>query len=773
MQYLGITQATAQWLLSHSSLIDAVERSLDLTEQIKALRITEVVEGPLRISGSSDGRLVALWNADYLTGTGAEDWGFILLRNHFGLLGESSIRREVFERCLHVIDQRLRGLILDSALIHRSWDNGIHTCLAGRGEDARHYSIAYTESDLKLRATGTRSVICMGPSKEFEPLVAAISEHKSILPALVSSANELLAPLRRKPLQDTNAFQTIHKALQQALPRPKPSPTGLTVPIKTVTPDVRDTYRTLGWTYDEWTSPQSPLSPIQRRILESDAMLQHPVRIVGPGGSGKSLLMQLLAIRRLHDAKLSGQAVQVLYVVHNAAMARNLADRFHILGAQEFLEGSQWKLTVCTLSEYGKKQIELQDSSVIDVDAHQTKLFQLTQVADALKKTLESNLERIQESPLLRQVANDENVFNVFAKLLMTEISTAIKGHGLVNDSEKYINSERPLSRLHGLMKQMERRVAFDAFREYHRVVFEHFQVLDADDIALSLLGRLRTPIWELKRRSLGFDYVFVDETQLFNENERRLFTLLTKGNRSHVPIVLALDEAQEIYGQSTAGLGALGISSISNENLPSNYRSTRSIVSLAFFVIQRTTDLFGPDFPDFTGFVNSMEPDTHPLAADPSFELVPEQGGLGKFVIKRIRELRRANVRQIAVICHSDVYWTDLENELKQAHNIELHVLLQRGDRLNPDEPLVVLSRPAYVGGQEFDAVIAVGLEQGLVPPRIHDNDALAAAVEQQALREMYLSFTRARFRLMVVVNKGAAPSTVLQEAKENGLIA
>src|SRR5260370_2347946 len=148
-------------------------------------------------------------------------------------------------------------------------------------------------------------------------------------------------------------------------------------------------------------------------------------------------------------------------------------------------------------------------------------------------------------------------------------------------------------------MDQTERRIAFETFKEYTRVVFDQYQVLDADDIALSLLGRLRTPIWELKRRSLGFDYVFVDETQLFNENERRLFTLLTKGDTAHVPIVLSLDEAQEIYGQSTAGLGVLGIKAISNENLPSNYRSTRSIVALAFFVIQRTTDLFGPDFPD------------------------------------------------------------------------------------------------------------------------------------------------------------------------------
>jgi superfamily I DNA/RNA helicase len=144
----------------------------------------------------------------------------------------------------------------------------------------------------------------------------------------------------------------------------------------------------------------------------------------------------------------------------------------------------------------------------------------------------------------------------------------------------------------------------------------------------------------------------------------------------------------------------------------------------------------------------------------------------VGRFVLKRIRELRKQNIRQIAVICHTDLYWDEVLKELKEAENVDPQVLLQRGDRLSPDQPLVVLTRPAYVGGQEFDAVIAVGLEQGVVPPRIVDNFALAAAVEQQALREMYLSFTRARYRLMVVVSAGAAPSAVIQEAKKGGLI-
>jgi len=353
----------------------------------------------------------------------------------------------------------------------------------------------------------------------------------------------------------------------------------------------------------------------------------------------------------------------------------------------------------------------------------------------------------------------------------MAEISTAIKGHGLEGDSRRYIQSERKLSRLHGILSVDERTLVYHAYEHYHKIVFEELEVLDTDDIALSLLGRLRTPIWELKRRALGYDYVFVDETQLFNENERRILPLLTNGLLSHVPIVLALDEAQEFYGQSSAGLSTLGIPNITNESLSSVHRSTCSIVRLAFFVIQKSTDLFGPDFPDFTGIAECMEADSHHLAAPPRVEVVAGESRMGKFVVKRIRELRKENIRRIAVICHADQYWDALLEELRKT-DLPLYVLLQRGDRIPQEQPVVVLTRPQYSGGQEFDAVVLVGLEQGIVPPRISDNDALASAMEQQCLREIYLAITRARYRLIVVLSAGASLTSVLQEAEKSNLL-
>ena len=143
----------------------------------------------------------------------------------------------------------------------------------------------------------------------------------------------------------------------------------------------------------------------------------------------------------------------------------------------------------------------------------------------------------------------------------------------------------------------------------------------------------------------------------------------------------------------------------------------------------------------------------------------------IGKFVLKRVRELRKGNIRQIAVICHAEQYWSVLESELSVA-GLPFQVIRERGEKLRHDQPLVLLVRPAQVGGQEFDAVVIVGLELGLVPPRVVDNEALSIAIEQQTLREIYLSVTRARYRVTFAMAYGAAPNLTLEQARQSGLI-
>lgn len=769
MTYVALTLQTCSWLLGHPQIVSALHHTL-VTEDLGGLRQAEFSSGQLRMAGSADARVLAIWNREYLSGTGSEQWGLFKLDGEIGLLGEPSISQQVFERILYVISQRLQGLVIEGEFIHRTWPNGSHTCLAGRGVEARQFSIAYFEGGPGYADLSSRAIICIGPEHDFDRLQSAMDvELKNFAPG-VDAANRIIDAQRRRPVLEAPAFHLLREALSPSSPADRPPTVAAVSTALTGGPSLVSPYETLHWTYSDWLEKGS-LNEAQRRVLQSDGLQKHPLRIIGPAGSGKTLLMQLLAFRILEQCRSQGMSVNVLYVVHNAAMAQSVSDRFRALGAEEYLTSKEQTLLISTLSEYGRVLIGLAAEMVIDKDAHKTKLFQFEQVQEALRQALDSHPKVVAESGLLNQVAHDEQLFDIFAVLTMAEISSVIKGRGLTDDEKRYTNADVPLSRLHRILNPRERGVVFSAFRHYHQVVFEQYEMLDSDDVALSLAGRLRTPVWTLKRRTEGFDYVFVDEAQLFNENERRVFPYLTKGLTNHVPIALALDEAQEPFGFSRAGLATLGIVDAENEQLPSNHRSTRAIVELAFFVIQRTTDLFGSEFPDFTRDTGLIASEVSQSAPPTIVRCNDEAPSYAKFIVRTIQKLRARNIRQIAIVCHAETYWGELEEELT-ASALPIHIITQRGEKLSPDQPLVVLSRPSLIGGQEFDAVLLVGLEQGVMPPLVPDNPPLSAALEQQVLREVYLAVTRARYRVVAVLNKRASPNGILEEARQAGLL-
>lgn len=767
MEYVGLTQETCSWLLTHQGAMNALIEIL-LTGDLSGLAKADFAAGPLRLSASSDQKVLAVWNADYVSSTGSESWGIFRLEGPLSIKAKPEIGSQVLERFFYVISQRLQGLIIGGDFIHRARPNGSHTCLAGRGNDARNYSICYYEAAPGFGGLTSRALIGVGPEHNFDDLMNGVEPEVQRMISLSHMCNDLLDKQVRRPALEDEQFAGLRSAVA-----PVEVDTGLLSSISLAANGhddrVVNPYETLHWNYKDWVA-NGVLNPAQRRALSVDVLNTHPVRIIGPAGSGKTLLMQLIALRYLGD--FVGKApLRVIYIVHNAAMASNVIDRFKALGGEEYLTGSKQELLVTTLGEYGRRRIELEEAMVIDRDAQKTKEFQFDQVRQALTQVMNTSPNLFGKSELLKQVWEDNGLFSAFSILVMSEISSVIKGRGLTDERDRYINAEVPFSRFHKILNQFERTVVFDCFEQYHSVVFEQFGMLDSDDIALSLAGRLRTPVWELKRQVEGFDLVLVDEAQLFNENERRVFPLLSTGRTKHVPIALALDEAQEPFGLSAAGLGSLGISDIENEKLPSNHRSTKAITNLAFFIIQRTTDLFSSEFPEFDESQGGAFASNSSLASNPVIVTRNQEQTFGKFVVKSVQKLRAKNIRQIAVICHADTYWNELYEAFKESQ-LPLHIISQRGEKIAPDQPLVILSRPAFVGGQEFDAVVVIGLEQGIMPPRVVNNPPLAAALEQQVLRETYLSVSRARYRVVVAINYGGTPNTALAAALEAGLI-
>jgi superfamily I DNA/RNA helicase len=771
--FFGTTEETATWILNRPANVAELATALKSDKLRANLREADIAEGPLRLTGTPDGRLLLLWNIDYLSGTGEERWGLIKLDRPFGLLEEPAVLRRVLQTFLEVTSLRLRNLLLDTKLIHRSHEDGTNTIRADRGDAGASLNLAYVEEAVSLAAAPRRFILFVGPAFNFMDLrsraLAEVAESKSLL----EGAQRALNRKERRPLLDSVI------SADQPLPLASETPFDRVTIVTKDAPGSEERYSTAAWTFSEWMKTPEALSPQQRGILASNAPLTHPMRIIGPAGSGKTLTMQLLALKHLREAKQNDEPLTVLYIVHNAAMAESLRLRFQVLSGHDVLsEGAKQRLDIKTLSEYAQEQLQLEDTLIIDKDAYETKLFQLAQVSDAINAEVEARAEPRSEfgdAYIIGLLYEEPTLRSIFAQLITAEISTAIKGHGLTSDRQRYVFADRPLSRLHRVMNTFDRDFVFSVFQRYHREVFEINGYLDTDDIALTLFSNLNTPLWKLKRGHDGYDMVLVDETQLFNENERRIFHLLTKRQDAPQPIALALDEGQEFFGQTSAGLSALGIADIEEERLPANHRSTKEIVDLAFFVISKSTDLFGPGFPKYSVETVTISSDDK-KARFPRLEVMgPESRGIGKFVAKRISELRSHNVSSICVICHADVYWEDVVREVKaKAGEVKdrFEMLTRRGQSIDDGGPFIAVSRPAYVGGQEFDAVIAVGLEYGLVPPHVPGNNALESALYQQAVREVYLSVSRARYQVIIVNSAGAAPNEIIREAVASGRI-
>ena len=203
MNYLAITQGTAEWMVGKSGVLDALCRALTSgPKALDALIEYEFAEGSFRMSANAN-RVVAIWNVDYLTGTDEEPWGFVKLSGELGVLARPDISREVMERCLYVINQRLQSLFIEGGFIHRAYPNGAHTCLAGRGSVARKLSIGYFEQQVVTLSSTLHSVVCLGPASDCAQLSTAAGVTGRGLSTFTAQVNALIDARRRKPVGKT------------------------------------------------------------------------------------------------------------------------------------------------------------------------------------------------------------------------------------------------------------------------------------------------------------------------------------------------------------------------------------------------------------------------------------------------------------------------------------------------------------------------------------------------------------------------------------------
>jgi hypothetical protein len=784
MIFLAMPTPTVAWILTRADYVDALAMDLQTIADTEALLTRIVAIGDLRVTTrafSGSGRVAVVWNREYDTSLGCDSYSLIRLDGAVGPLEHKDLAANALRAQFLGIDHRVRRLDLPENYLVSVDDRGVTFAIGTSHQRATAGRVGIHESSVQLGQSRVRVFVAAGPAVNESDLAGSNQE---LWKALAANAKRLDAPIavaeqarQAAPTSERLNPGTLEHLLKvAATAETRRDVVGAEVlrMKRTFSPD-DDKHVT----YDEWMAADSSLDPEKRRLIESDILDSRPLRIIGAAGSGKSLLMQLLAVRALRLAQERGNNSRVLYIAHSYGMQEQIWERFIDLGADKWLDDTEgWlrggrtvgqSLLVTTLSELAQDYSGIDRSELLDADAMGTKQAQRSLVKEVLQVALlRARADgTLAECRILGQVKDDSDLIDVLATLVVDEIGIVIKAHNLGGKSEEYVRSANALSRLHGQLNQAERTIIFEVFEEYERQV----DFFDADDVALTFLSHLGTPAWRKRRLSRGCDYLFVDEVQLFNENELKILAKLPKSERGNLPIALAIDRAQDLSARVQSGIGKFGIEDVETFVLQDVYRCATPILKLGFYVLQKTVDLFNEEFPDFTAITHSRRKASEKSCKPTWWRARESESPIIDQSVKLAQKLRKANLRRVCLVCFTENWMPALSSLLRDQFKSEFRLIETRGEALSEERPLVVLAQPRLVGGQEFDAVVALGLEEGVTPPAAGGTD-FNHALEQHALRAMYLVFTRARHQLHIVTRSGFRLTPVLRDALNEGLL-
>jgi hypothetical protein len=512
--------------------------------------------------------------------------------------------------------------------------------------------------------------------------------------------------------------------------------------------------------------------------------LAAPHRIEGPAGTGKTISLVLKAIADVRDARTRGDDHLAIFITHSEATRRTVQQLFlvndaSVLASEQVLKQRQG-IEVTTLQQLCGEILErrISETEFIDRDAMESKQMQALYVNDALNATLEQEYETYKKllSPSFKKFIESTEKWSM-AEMMQHEISVVIKGR-----AEEKLEHYRRLPRLpYGLPVETEhdRGFVWLVFRRYQSELQTSAQ-FDTDDIVLTAIGQLDTPIWRRRRANEGYDGIYIDETHLFNVNELSIFHHLSRLS-SKVPIAYSVDRSQAIGDRDWSdGLFDLTLSPDENTRkrasktrIESVFRCSPEIVNLAFSVTSSGATLF-TNFDDPLFMATSMFTAAEERrCATPSVTLCANDKEIIATGFARAEALPKeldVSRSDIAIIAFSNALFSSAE-EYCALHHKPVEILRQRGDieavRRAKDAGRLILSTPEYVGGLEFDAVVLLGVDAGRVPPtRTLDTIDSSNFLTYAAHNRLYVSITRARFRVEMFAAKDRGVSPLLQNA-------
>ena len=526
------------------------------------------------------------------------------------------------------------------------------------------------------------------------------------------------------------------------------------------------------------------LTDTQKQFIYSDT--SGPSRLEGAAGTGKTLTLILKCIHTLESAKINNINKKVLFITHSSETKKNIESIFLANSGEEFIYNSEQQLDIyvqiTTLQEWCIELLgtKISETEYLDKDAQDSKELQQLYLNDIIEKFIKEDLDvfsRMISTQLFEYFKNEEPL--IIAELLQNEISTYIKGRAGENLEryKKVVRSKYILP----IESDDDYDCIFSLYAEYQRQL-EAIGQFDSDDIVLTAIGELETPIWRRRRSIEGFESIFVDETHLFNINELCLFHYLTKPKCS-TNMIFTIDRSQAI-GDSTLSKGDVSNALNLNEDLnvkglTTVFRSSPDILNFASYILSSGATLF-------TNFENPLE------GAVGSFTMEDERKCIKPTIKKYINDEQmicegfndviaiasqlKCSRNRVIIIPTTDSLCRDVEEYAKE-NNKAFEVIKNRGDieKVNLAEKggKYIISGMDYVGGLEFDAVVILGADKGRVPPtNTGANVDSKHYLTYVTYNRLYVAITRAKYALLITYTATRGISDIFQEAIDSEVI-
>lgn len=554
--------------------------------------------------------------------------------------------------------------------------------------------------------------------------------------------------------------------------------------------DFRDLTLDANIGFDAWINHY--LTDKQKDFVCSD--IAGPERLEGAAGTGKTLSLILRCIYLLKKHVDNDSEYHMVFFTHSLSTKDRIINIFRSNWedfdfCHEDNEASRPKqsIKVTTLQEWSAEHLgtnSISENEYLDKDASESKVLQLIYIEEAYRKITTDMWEHV-FSPIcsdrLKNFIRQNSEENLF-ELLRQEIAVLIKGRAS-GDYDVYRTIKRPNYSL-PLVNDGDYKFIFMIYKKY-QLSLEKIGQYDSDDITLSALGQVRTPIWNRRRVQIGYDACVIDETHLFNINELSVFHYVNKPNNAEDPnsqqkIIFAIDKSQAIgdWGLDDVSIySALHlIGNTESKHFNTVFRSSPDIVNLAFHILSSGVTMF-------TNFENPLSYSSIDFVKEEEAKAVPPEYTLVDddelSIVKGIEWAehycndKRVSKNRVLIIGTNDNLVEGITNYLKEHHK-PFESLQSRSDEQAMKNALngnkFVVSQIDYVGGLEFDAVVMIGVDDGRVPPSRTEKSEAYHVISYAWHSKMYVAVTRAKYAVMIYgdMSRGASPllySSILNE--------